>query len=571
MFRRFFLTLISLTLFCQIIVIPTLFAKELKNVIEGSQNDHGAIASAHPLATQAGFAVLAQGGNAFDAAIAVASTLNVVEPAMSGLGGYGSTLVYIKQSGEIRFLNSSGKYPSKANADLMRAPTPNYLENRKGAKSISTPGNLNAWKAMHQQYGKLPWDQLFKGAITYANNGFPLPPYTAKIIANSFDQFSDHAKSIYGKNGQPLQTGDRLIQKDLAKTYELIAKKGVDPFYRGEIAVQIDKQMKALGSFLTIEDLKNDKATWWEPIKINYKGYDVYTIGTPGNGFTALFTLGVMEQFPITKLKHNSKEYLHILAEALKKSVYVRLTHAGSPEEKANINNQILSNDHFQTVAKSIDTRKASAFEIAYDHEGVNTTHFVVVDKWGNIVSSTQTLGLGFGSKLMVEGTGIWMNSSMAFATFEPKGNPLDVFPSKYKLSSNSPIIILKDNMPWATLGTPGGHTIPQNVAQIILNLVDFKMSMQEAIDAPKLAFIAEKNVICSEISGSEIKELEKMGHVIDNQNIESYVGLNGKIGNAMGVRILRGEKGDEKGTDRNAILFEVGIDKRKDAWVHNF
>jgi len=212
------------------------------------------------------------------------------------------------------------------------------------------------------------------------------------------------------------------------------------------------------------------------------------------------------------------------------------------------------------SVAGAIDVTKASNFDEHSGKEGLNTTHFVVIDKWGNIVSSTQTLGLGFGSKVMIEGAGIWMNNSMAFSTFEPKGNPMDVFPGKYKLSSNSPIIIMKNELPWAAVGTPGGHTIPQNVAQIIINLIDFNMNMQEAIDAPKLAFFEENGVVCTEsgLAETTVSSLKEMGHIIDNDNIASYIGLSGKIGNAMGVKILR---------NQNDVSFDVGVDKRKDGW----
>ena len=526
---------------------------------------NGTVSSGHPLATKAGLAVLAKGGNTFDAAVAIVSTLNVVEPAMSGLGGYGSTLIYDAQKKEIRYLNSSGKFPIKTNSDLMRPPTIDYLKNREGPKSISTPGNLNAWKEMHGKYGKIPWISLFEDAIYYAKTGFSLPPYTAKLIADSFDEFSDYSKSFYGKDGRSLQEGDVLIQKDLAKTYEIVASKGVYPFYQGEIALLIDRQMKDLGSFLSIEDLHENIAEWEDYIKLDYKGYDVYTIGTPGNAFSALFTLGVMEQFPLQKLKHNSQKYLHILAEVLKESCKVRLTNPGTTEEKNNIVYNILTLSNFLSIANSIDMTKASRFDIHFGKEGVNTTHFVVVDKWGNIVSSTQTLGMSFGSKVMIEGTGIWMNNSMAFSTFEPKSNPMDVLPGRYKLSSNSPIIIMKNNIPWAALGTPGGHTIPQNVAQIIINLIDFNMNMQQAIDAPKLVFFEESNVVCTEngIPNPVISLLKKMGHTIDNDNIASYIGLSGKIGNAMGVKILHNIDG---------ISFEIGVDRRKDGWstTHN-
>lgn len=516
----------------------------------GFAKEVGAVASGHPLATEAGLDVLKKGGNAFDAAIAISTTLNVVEPAMTGLGGYGTTLIYDAQKKEVCYLNSSGKFPLKTNSDLMRAPTIDYLKNRKGPKSISTPGNLNAWKEIHTQYGKLAWSELFEHAICYAKNGFPVSPYIARLIAESFNQFSDYSKSFYGKEGRPLKEGERLIQKDLAKTLELVASQGVDPFYRGEIALLIDRQMREQASFLSIEDLRGDVAEWHAPLMLNYKGYDVYTMGNPGNGFAALFILGVMDKFSLPQ--HNSPQYLHILAEVLKESCKARLTQSG--------NSDILTAENFVSVANSIDKKKASPFVLHTDHEGMNTTHFVVADQWGNIVSSTQTLGYSFGSNVMIEGTGIWMNNSMAFCTFEPKGNPMDAFPGKYKLSSNSPIIILKEDLPWVAFGTPGGHTIPQNVAQIILNLIDFQMTMQEAIDVPKIAFFEEERALCTEegIPDRVLSSLMRRGHFIDNEHIATYLGINKKIGNAMGIKLYHGKGG---------TCFEIGVDRRKDGW----
>jgi gamma-glutamyltranspeptidase/glutathione hydrolase len=519
----------------------------------------GAVASAHPLATQAGLEVLEKGGNAFDAAIAVASTLNVVEPAMSGLGGYGSTLIYDARRKEIRYLNASGKFPQAANSDFMRPPTEEHLKNRKGPKSISTPGNLNAWQEMHTRYGKLSWNCLFARAIGYARRGVPVTPIISKVIESSFNEFSAYSKSIYGKDGHPLQEGDILIQQDLGNTYELIAQHGAEPFYYGNLALRIDKQMKELGSFLSIEDLRADVAEWWDPITISYKGYDVYTIGTPGNGFSALFALGVMGQFPLDKLGYHSCKSLHLLIETLKESTRVRLTHSGSVEEKSRIIDHILTQENFASVARRIDLTEASPFNEPSPKEGMDTTHFVVIDQWGNIVSSTQTLGNGFGSKVMIEGTGIWMNNSMAFSTFEPKGNPMDVFPGGYKLSSNSPVIIMKDGAPWAALGTPGGHTIPQNVAQILINLIDFNMGMQDAIDAPKLAFFEEHHVVCTErgVSEETITSLKELGHAVKTGDITPYVGISGQIGNAMGVRIVQ---------SNGETRFDIGVDKRRNA-----
>ncbi|HWA33450.1 MAG TPA: gamma-glutamyltransferase, partial [Cyclobacteriaceae bacterium] len=195
-----------------------------------------AVSSAHPLATQAGLNILRNGGNAFDAAVAIASTLNVVEPMMSGLGGYGTILIYDAKEKKVRFLNCSGRFPLKTNTDEMRSPSPDFMQNRVGPKSISTPGNLNAWAAMHKQFGKTAWDQLFKDAIHHAERGFVLTEMGGRMIQVASKDFSPYVRSFYFKNDKPLAKGDTLIQADLAKTFSTIAKDGVTPFYSGDIA-----------------------------------------------------------------------------------------------------------------------------------------------------------------------------------------------------------------------------------------------------------------------------------------------------------------------------------------------
>src|SRR5262245_45169461 len=195
----------------------------------------GMVSAGHPLATQAGLDTLAAGGNAFDAAVAVAVALNVVEPMMSGVGGYGTIVVYDAAKREARFLNCSGRMPAALDSDAFRPPTPNYQQNRRGAKAVSTPGNLNAWEAMSRTYGKLPWPRLFERGIALANDGFVLSEHTAGRIRSSFAAFPAHAQAIYGRNGQPLAAGDRLVQKDLARSLLRIADGGAKVVHGGEL------------------------------------------------------------------------------------------------------------------------------------------------------------------------------------------------------------------------------------------------------------------------------------------------------------------------------------------------
>ncbi|MGD9346630.1 MAG: gamma-glutamyltransferase, partial [Candidatus Aminicenantes bacterium] len=293
---------------------------------------HGMVSSAHARATKAGVEILLDGGNAFDAAVTIASVLNVVEPMMSGIGGYGTILIYDAKTQNIRFLDSSGKIPRAVDSDVFRAPTPNYEENRRGPKAISTPGNVNAWQAMSTEYGKLEWNRLFEPAIGLASNGFAISQGLARTIDYAFESFPEHARRFYGKDGRPLESGDLLIQKDLGRSLKLIAEQGAKAIYGGEIGKAIDAEMKKSGGFLSIDDLIADKDEWWKPIHIPYRGYEVYTASPPSTAFPSLIRLGLMSRFNVSELGHNTTPYLHLFAEVTKHAFWCRLAYAGDPE-----------------------------------------------------------------------------------------------------------------------------------------------------------------------------------------------------------------------------------------------
>ena len=516
------------------------------------------VSSAHPLATQVGLDILKAGGNAFDATVAIAAALNVVEPMMSGMGGYGTILIYDAKREKIRFLDSSGKIPAKMNSDLMRPPIPEYLDNRRSAKSISTPGNVNAWDAMSKQYGILPWEDIFKPAIRLAADGFPVSERLERMLEIAFESFPTHAQDIYGNEGSHLKTGELLVQKDLANSLKKLADNGRDIFYSGELAMIIDSSMKAEDSFLSIEDLINDKAEWWDPIMIDYKGYQVYTASPPANAFPALIRLGLMSQFSHLELEHNSALYLHLFAEATKHAYWSRLRYAGDPEITPPPLDKLLSVDYWNEITSQFDLEKAKDFKapdyVAQTSE--NTTHFVVADQWGNIVSATQTLGNLFGSKIMPKGTGIWLNNSLAYSTYEPKGNPMDAIPGQRKLSGDCPTIIIKDGKPWAAIGTPGGHTIGQTVPQIIMNLIDFGMNINDAIQAPRISFVEPNDLVLEAgITDTIIANLNAKGH--QSRVVKS-------IGNAHGLTLIYNEQGEFMG-------YEGAADNRGEGKAEGF
>ncbi|MBD3415191.1 MAG: gamma-glutamyltransferase [Candidatus Aminicenantes bacterium] len=506
--------------------------------IEPAIGTNGMVSSAHPFATNAGLDILKAGGNAFDAAVTVAALLNVVEPAMSGMGGYGTIMIYDADKKEARFLNSSSRIPQSVDSDVFRAPTPHYLANRRGAKAVSTPGNVHAWEAMSQEYGNLKWEKLFAPAIRMAEEGFVVNKGLASLLQRAFPSFPAHAKRIYGTNGNPLQKGDRLVQRDLGHSFRLLSKSGASVFYQGEIGQAIDKAMKNADGFLSLHDLQSDKAEWWTPISIPYRGYEVLTASPPSTAFPSLIRLGMMSQFDNQDLCHNSVEYLHRFAEVTKLAFWCRLSYAGDPDFKPPPLRRLLSEHFWKEEIRKIDPKTAKPFQYPgiIEKKGSHTTHFVVADQDGNIVCATQTLGNSFGSRIMPKGTGIWLNNSLAYCTFEPKGNPMDAHAGHHKLSGDCPTLIMKQGRPWAALGTPGGHTIGQTVPQIVMNLIDFKMNIQQAISAPRISFV-EPNILLMEtdIPKDIQMALKQMGHRIREGR---------GIGNAHGLTIQYNAKG---------------------------
>jgi len=475
----------------------------------------GMVSSAHPLASQAGVEILRAGGNAFDAAVAVAAALNVVEPQNSGIGGYGTIVIYDAGKREARFLNPSGRIPFAVDSDAFRAPTPNYLENRRGAKAVSTPGNLHAWEAMSKTYGKLPWRDVLAPAIRLADEGFVLSDGGARTIAGAFDSFPPHARAIYGVNGRAPAAGDRLVQKDLAGSLRLIQAQGAPALYGGPLGKAIDAAMKQAGGFLAMKDLEADRAEWWKPISIPYRGYEVVSASPPANTFDYLVRLGMMSRFDVAALGHNTTAYLHRFAEVTKHGFWVRLRYAGDPDVNPPPLGMLLSEKYWAGQVQRIDLAHASTFTYPGAPDR-HTTHFVVADQWGNVVSATQTLGNTFGSRIMPEGTGIWLNNSLAYCTFEPKGNPMDAHAGRRKLSGDCPTIVMRNGRPWVAIGTPGGHTIGQTVPQMVMNLIDFKMDIAQAIAAPRISFVEpDQLAVESGISETVRRELAAMGHKV--------------------------------------------------------
>jgi gamma-glutamyltranspeptidase/glutathione hydrolase len=525
---------------------------------------NGMVSSAHPLATRAGLEILEDGGNAFDAAVAVAAALNVVEPMMSGIGGYGAMVVYDAGKGETRFLEVGSKVPATVDPEVFRPPTANYLENRCGAKVVATPGNLNAWETMWEEYGEMDWRRLFGPAIGYADEGFVVGDELAGWIGSEYGAFPENAQSIYGRGGEPLGAGDRLVQGDLADSLRKVAEGGTGTVYGGELGRAMVSEVQRNGGFLTVEDLRNNRARWRDTISIDHQGYEVVTASSPGSSWGALARLGIMGQFGLEASDHNSVSYLHALTEISKRAFYQASKYI-DPETGQVRLDVVLSEEYFADEAARIDFSGATPYDPPVKTDTAlscsptnytptttdtrqHTTHFVVADREGNVVSSTQTLGNVFGSKVMPAGTGIWLNDEVSWARFEPAGNPFDAAPGYQIPYALAPTIVMRDGRPWIALGTPGGRTILHITPQMLMNRIDFDMNIQRAISAPRFSFIIpDLLAVEKDMPLSVRNELSAMGHKIYEVP---------ELGNAHALTI-------EYGPDGDPMRFTGGSDPR--------
>ncbi|MDX1417548.1 MAG: gamma-glutamyltransferase [Candidatus Promineifilaceae bacterium] len=512
---------------------------------------HGMVSSAHPLASKVGRNILRQGGNAFDAAVAVAAALNVVEPMMSGMGGYGTILIYAAHERKCRFLNTSGRIPQNIDSDLFRPPTPHYKANRRGALAISTPVNVRGWQALSEEYGKLRWRDILEPAVELAQNGFLITEVVARDIQRYFTTFPAHAQRIYSNQGIPLKTGDLLVQKDLAQSLSLIAIEGPDFFYSGSLGKKIIQSIQLAGGVLSQADMIRCAAEWYEPLSVCYGEHRIFTASPPATSFAALIRLGLMSQFDVASLGHNSADYLHLFAEATKFAYRCRLQYAADPDITVVPFQELLSEEYWQKSASQLNLTRAIPFQDTWPvtKSGPHTTHFVVADEVGNIVSATQTIGQMFGSRIMPTGSGIWMNNSLQYCSFEPQGNPMDAHAGRRKLSGDCPVIILRNDQPVMALGTPGGHTITQTVPQIILNLLVFEMNMAQAIAQPRISFEEPDQILFDAHLPDDVQmDLRSKGH-----RMQKF--MDG-LGNAHGVNL-------EYDKPRRPVAFAGAADPR--------
>ncbi len=514
----------------------------------------GMVVSSHYLASQAGMEVLKNGGNAVDAAIATAFALAVTLPSAGNIGG-GGFMVYHGADGSSTTFNFREKAPQAA-SERMYLDADGQIKdntNHEGPLSVGVPGTVaGLWKA-HGKLGSRPWADLVKPAVDLAEKGFPSTWDMQDILSyyqkQKLPMFAA-AKKAFLKNGTELYTpGELWKQPDLAASLKRIQWQGRDGFYKGETAALLEAYMKKHGGLITANDLANYEAEELAPIVGNYRGFDIIGMPPPSSGGVAIMEmLNMLEKYDLRNMGPNSAEYLHVLTEVMRRAFADRAQYIGDPNFNKDMPvEKLISKDYAALLAATIKMDKASesdsaAFSALYlPKESDETTHFSVVDAWGNAVSVTYTLEYSYGSRLMADGTGFLLNNEMG--DFNPvpgvtnrKGqvgtSPNLVAPNKRMLSSMTPTIVALDGKPILVVGSPGGRTIINTVLQVILNVIDHSMNIAEAIETPRIhhQWLPDQTSMEGWGFSPDTKKLYKaMGHTPVSR---------GRQGQAMGIYI---------------------------------
>ena len=524
---------------------------------------NGVVTTGHPIASSAGLQMLLKGGNAFDAAVAVGAMAALGEPEMNGIGGNGFATIFDKKTGKVHSLSMAGAAPKALKPAEMTPETLNA-----GMKAGIVPGNLGGYLSILDKLGTLSIAEVFAPAIEYAEKGYPIDQMLAQSIdrgKNNLGKYPTTAK-IFLPNGQPLKAGELLKNPDYAATLrklvdaekQALAKKATrsaaikaafDRFYKGDIAQEFDRFFKANGGILTAADLAAYEPQWTEPLRTTYRGYDVFSNpSTSRGGFEVLMGANLVERFNLASYGAGSPQAVHALIEAIKVSKADIYRYVADPKFTV-IPTGLLAKPYASARSAMIDMTKAGAypqpgapegrtntsapqaglsrlepaFPERYDAEQ-HTTSFSIVDKFGNAIGVTPTLGGLFGNNVVVGSTGLLLNNGMRLGSTSPYPDNVNyVGAGKIPILNNSPVVVLKDGRLAFVFGTPGGETIGQTQFQMLVNLIDFQLPVQQAIEAPRFSLDAEPNFykpgaeITVQVEGrmaaATLDALKAMGH----------------------------------------------------------
>jgi gamma-glutamyltranspeptidase/glutathione hydrolase len=460
---------------------------------------HGMVAAAHPLASQVGVDILKAGGNAIDAAVAVGFALGVVEPNASGLGGGGMMLIWLAEENKAVFLDFRGRAPAAATGDMFELDERGKVKPDArgfnpvvvGGKASAVPGETAGLLLALAEFGTMSREQIIQPAIDHVERGVPVSKVLAAMITSNYDRLATFPASaeIYLDDGFPKEIGDTINNQDLAHTLSLIVEQGRDGFYLGPVAQSIADAIQADGGLMTLEDLANYQVSYREPVTGNYRGYDIISAPPPSSGGTHVVELlNIMENFDLEEMGLNSAESIHAWTEAMKMMYADRAKYMADSDFVDIPLKGLASKQYAHSQFERIDMNRAEQRYTAGDPwpvEGGSTTHFSVVDSMGNMVACTKSINHFFASGITAPGTGVMMNDMMDDFDKRP-GQINSIAPGKKPISSMSPIVLLRDGRPLASLGSPGGKRIITTMALLISNLIDFDMAIQPAIEAPR-------------------------------------------------------------------------------------
>jgi len=507
---------------------------------------HGMVVSSNAIASQVGIDILKKGGNAIDASIATAFALEVTHPSAGNIGG-GGFLVFMQASGEVTTIDFREKAPLAASPTMFLDKNGKLIKesNHEGLKAVGVPGTVAGLYLAHQKYGKLKWADLLQPSVDLAKSGFTMPRglymEASKLLAvedsNQFIQ--DYFKSTENKITKP---GKIWKQPALAKTLETIRDKGKDGFYKGEVAQKIADFMQQNGGIITLKDLEQYTAIERKPIKGKYKDFDIYSMGPPSSGGVALIEMmNMMELANLDSIQFNSTEYVHLIAEVMRRAYADRAEFLGDPDFNLNMPLDKLTSKEFAKLRfENIDKNKASVSDssaFGHPYDGNNTTHFSVVDTDGNAVSLTYTLEDSYGCRLGDPQLGFIFNNEMG--DFNPVAGITNnkgqigtaanlIAPQKRMLSSMTPTIVAKNGKPFLIIGSPGGRTIINTVFQTVVNVLAYNMQVDKAIEAMKIhhqwlpnEIVYEKHLMSPdtkaalEMKGHRLREVNNLGSLM--------------------------------------------------------
>lgn len=502
---------------------------------------HGMVASQETLASRTGVEILKQGGNAVDAAVAVAFSLAVTLPRAGNIGGGGFMLVHLAKENKTIAIDFREMAPSKAKKDIFLDENGDAVQklSREHGLAVGVPGTVMGMSLALEKYGTMSLAQVTAPAIKMAQEGFSVTPDLAQSLAGlkrRMAQWPTTAAIFYKHDGSDYQVGDILKQPELAHSLRLIADKGTKGFYEGETAVKIVNAVQDAGGIMTLDDLKHYKVVEREPVRGEYRGYQVVSMPPPSSGGVHIIQmLNVLQQFPIDKLGHNTAQTIHLMAETMKYAYSDRSEYLGDPDFYKVPVNALTNVDYAQKIAGKIAINKTTpSSEIKpgklAPYESDQTTHFSVVDKWGNAVSNTYTLNFSYGSGLVAKGTGILLNNEMDDFSAKPGvpngyglvgGDANAVEGNKRPLSSMSPTIVMKDGKAFLITGSPGGSRIITTTLQIIMNVIDHGLNIAEASYAARVhhQWQPDELRVESSVNRDTISLLEAKGHKVTVQS----------------------------------------------------